>query len=106
MRLLSYRSTATGWPAHHRPRGRIDRYRLDAEDLGVPQGEGLDAARPFLDEPPIKVADIVFERLLPPLARSSASASITAAGRYDDPADAAYPSVFARSIVLHRARGR
>ena len=75
-------------------------YRLDAEDLGaLLAGEGLDAARPFLDEPADHaVADIVFERLLPSPGKIFCI-GVNYGGRaqeYDDPADAAYPSVFVR----------
>ena len=74
--------------------------RLDAEDLGaLLAGEGLDAARPFLDEPADHaVADIVFERLLPSPGKIFCI-GVNYGGRaqeYDDPADAAYPSVFVR----------
>ncbi len=74
--------------------------RLDATDLGaLIAGPGIDAARPFTDEPADHaVADITFERLLPTPGKIFCI-GVNYGGRaqeYDDPSDAAYPSVFVR----------
>ena len=74
--------------------------RLDADDLGaLIAREGLDAARPFLDEPADHaIADVVFERLLPSPGKIFCI-GVNYGGRaaeYADKTDAAYPSVFPR----------
>ncbi|MEM9521699.1 MAG: fumarylacetoacetate hydrolase family protein [Actinomycetota bacterium] len=74
--------------------------RLDADDLGaLIAGSGVGAARRFVHEPADHaVADVTFERLLRAPGKIFCI-GVNYGGRaqeYDDPADAAYPSVFVR----------
>ena len=74
--------------------------RLDATDLGeLIAGSGVGAARRFVHEPADHaMADITVERLLPAPGKIFCI-GVNYGGRaqeYDDPADAAYPSVFVR----------
>ncbi len=104
MKLLSY-STSSGSSFGLLSRdgaGVIDlRRRLaDVDDLGELVGQRrIDDARPFVDEPAdVAAADITYERLLPWPSKIFCI-GVNYGGRsaeYDDPADAAYPSVFVR----------
>lgn len=74
--------------------------RLDVDDLGaLIAGSGIGAARRFIHEPADHpVAAVTFERLLPSPGKIFCI-GVNYGGRaqeYDDPADAAYPSVFVR----------